>query len=270
MPTTAAEVRAAEIFDALDINFSLPPVTLTSAEYLLPTHLDNPLYTAVHKVDLADLTTGAVGGTGSFEVLMASMKEHLKGEFDKGRITGDQYTKAYVELTNLAMSTGLQFTMGQELAYWQAAGAREQAKALEIASVTAAVMLETAKAQLAMQRYQAELAQAQYVLTKLQLSSEDARYRLAVEQIEAAHSQHSDTKTDDTTPVAGTIKRQRDLLEEQREAFIRAADATVGKMYLDAWLTQLTINEGSTPPDQMTAVNINQVMLKMRERASLV
>lgn len=268
-----AETRANQIFNALDLNFTLPNVVLTAPEYALPPQAGNPIYAAVDPVTVSDLTDGTVGGDGAFEVLMASMRAHLQTEFEKNRITGDQYTKAYIELTSLAMSTGLQLVLGRAQAYWQAILVREQAKRAEAEAVTAIVGLETAKAQLAMARSQAEMAEAQMVLAKLQLASEDARYNLThaqidltEEQIEVARAQHADTRSDGTA-IAGTAKRQRDLLEQQREAFIRDADARVAKFFLDGWITQKTIDEGLAPPNQLTNAEINAVLSQMRQRA---
>ncbi|MGQ0565581.1 MAG: hypothetical protein ACT4OK_10990 [Gemmobacter sp.] len=274
MPASvASEVRAGQIFNALDQDFALPPVDLSGSSYSLPTQTDNPIYGEVEKIDLDNLTDGTVGGDGTFEMLMASIRAHLQLEFEKNRITGEQYTKAYIELTSLAMSTGLQMVLGRQQAYWQTLLAREQAKRAEAEAVASVVALETAKAQLAAMRYQAEMAEAQMVLAKLQLASEDARYQLThfqidltKEQIEVARAQHADTRTDGSA-IAGTVKRQRDLLEQQREAFVRDADARVAKMYLDGWITQKTIDEGLTPPSQLTNAEIEEVMTQMRQRA---
>lgn len=445
MSTTpiVSEVRAGQIYATLKDSYELAPISLDKPEYALPSKSGNPLYDAVPKVSLEELVTGQVDGDGAFEKLMAAMKAELKGEFDKGRITGDQYTKAFIELTQLGMSTGLQYVMGREASFWQAMAAKEQSKRAEIEAVIAAVQLEAAKSAAALQRYQADAAQAQFALTKLQLASEDARYKLlqeqisqatvqttllenqvtmaqaqlvmlqrqtetqvaqttmlqkqtimverqtenqvaqtetqnaqtlmlqkqtimvqrqtetqiaqtamletqttmvekqietqakqtlmlqaqilmvgeqtqtqaaqtlmvqsqtahqnaetvligrqsshevvkqaatqaqidmlekqrqlVQEQIEAAHAQVEDTQTDGSQ-VNGTIRRQRDLLEQQTEAFVRDSDARVGKMYLDAWITQKTVNEDLLAPDQLVNAEINEVLVAMRSRAGL-
>lgn len=274
MPASvASEVRAGQIFNSLDQDFTLPPVTLTASQFTLPAHTGNPIYETVDEIKLESLTDRTVGGDGAFEMLMDSMRAHLQLEFEKGRITGDQYAKSYIEMTSIAMSTAVQMILGRQQAYWQALLVREQAKRAEAEAVTAVVGVETAKAQLAMMRFQAEMTEAQMVLAKLQLASEDARYLLThyqidltKEQIEAARSQHSDTRTDGSN-VAGTVKRQRDLLEQQREAFIRDADARIAKMYLDGWITQKTIDEGLTAPAQLTNAEIEEVLSQARLRA---
>jgi hypothetical protein len=51
----------------------------------------------------ADLTTGAINGTGTFDKLMVGVAAQLQGEYDAGRITGAEYTKAYITLTQSAL-----------------------------------------------------------------------------------------------------------------------------------------------------------------------
>lgn len=273
IPHSTAEIRSEALGAALRESFVLPAVDLADPAYAMPLRSGNPFWGSQDRVVLDQLTQGSVSGDGAFEKIMCSMREHLQIEYEKGRITGDQYTKAYIELTSLAMQTALQFVMGKDLAYWQAMLAKEQGKRAEIEAVTAAVALEASKAQLALGVQQVRAAEVQVVLTKMQVANEDARYEAAwkqiellQEQIEVQHAQHQDTRTDGTA-VAGTIRRQRELLEQQRQAFIRDADARVAKMYLDGWITQKTIDEGLSAPDQLVNFQINDVMTWMRERA---
>lgn len=273
--STSVEIRANQIFDALDVDFTLPPVTLTDPAYTLPAEAGNPLYTAVEHIEFDDLTEGFVGGDGAFEKVMKSLRAHLQLEYEKGRITGDQYAKAYIDMTNLAMGTAVQMVMGRQTAYWQTLLVREQTHRAEAETITARVSLETAKAQLATARYQAELAEAQFVLTKVQLSGEDAKFLLThaqidmvLEQTEAAHAQHTDTKINGG-PVTGLIQRQRNLLDQQREAFIRDADARVAKMYLDSWTVRRTTDEGTVVPSALADTEINEVMERLRNRADM-
>lgn len=77
-------------------------------------------------VELADLTTKSTE-TGAFDAIMASVYSHLGGEFEKGRITGADYTKAYIELTAAVLTTSVQFLLGKDAAYWQAILIRQQA-----------------------------------------------------------------------------------------------------------------------------------------------
>lgn len=67
----------------------------------------------VTTIDIADVTTGSLDGTGSFDVLMQVMTLHLMREYAAGRITGDVYAKAYVEVLNATLAQATQFVVSQ-------------------------------------------------------------------------------------------------------------------------------------------------------------
>jgi hypothetical protein len=293
----ASQSKALTIFTALDSNLTFPPVDLSSPNFQIPSATGNPLYnTAISKVALEDLTQGSVGGSGAFEKLMGSMRAHLDLEFNKGRITGEQYSKVYIEMTSLAMSTGLQLLLGREQAYWNALMMKEQAKKAEAEVIIAKVQLEIAKAQLVNSQIQAYLTDAQYALTRMQLASEDAKYELTWMQYDlvnkqsnteivkktnieaqtdlvrenrdAARAQVSDTRVSGAA-VQGTIKRQRDLLEQQIASFKRSDEVKVAKLYSDWWITQKTIDETMSVPGQLSTANIGTVINSARSKVGL-
>lgn len=168
-----------------DATFTLPAVDLTGTAYQLPPQTGE-LYNDVDKLTNADLTSGTIGGAGTFDVIMASVHAHLKGEFDKQRITGDQYAKAYIELTTAALGTASQYLLGRDQAYWAAVLTQSQARAAEIEAVTAGVQLETSKAQLQIAFYEAYRSEAEYALSKMKLATEDAQFCLIKAQTDTA------------------------------------------------------------------------------------
>ena len=172
---TEASNLAAEILAQLGQDFVVPAVDLSDPRFSIPSQEGNPRYDVVPTQDLAALTTGVVGGTGAFDKIMSSTKAHLKEQLDRGLITGDQYTKAYIELTTAALSTAIQYLIQGQAAYWQALTAQSEARAAEINAVRAIVELETAKQQLAAATHQAEMLKAQHVLVLMQIASEDAK-----------------------------------------------------------------------------------------------
>lgn len=274
MPTYPdAETQATALFNALDMNFTLPVPDLTGVNYNLPTRTGNPIYAAVDPIVIADLTTGDVNGTGVFDKLMMSMKTHLLEQFTKNRITGDQFTKAYIELTTACLTTGLQFIMGKDAANWQVLALKEQAKRAEAEAVTAAVNLETAKAQLATARYQAELIDAQFCLVKMQLATEEARQQLTWAQKELTDEQYETARgaTRDTLStggaIAGMTRRQRELLEQQKLSYIRSDDARVAKLYLDTWVTRKTTDDVVALPNEFDTASIDELFAQLRDQA---
>jgi len=47
-------------------------------------------------ISLSDLTTGNIGGTGVFDILMSTTAKYLEEEFEKNRITGKEYSTVYL------------------------------------------------------------------------------------------------------------------------------------------------------------------------------
>lgn len=64
--------------------------------------------------DVTRLTTKSVDGTGVFDVLMATVKQHLLEEYEADRITGDEYTKVYLGAMQGAMQTAVQFLLNSQ------------------------------------------------------------------------------------------------------------------------------------------------------------
>ncbi len=193
------------------------------------------------------LTTGIVGGEGTFDVIMTSMRAHLLDEYEKNRITGDQYVKAYIELTTAALSGAVQYLLGRDGSFWQA------------------ILL----------RMQSANAQAEFAFTKMKLSSEDANYcnlkvqkDLLLEQVETARSGTLDTRTDGT-PVTGSVGKQKDLYSQQITSYIRDAETKAAKLWTDAWITMKTLDEGLNPPNQYTNSEVDEVLSKIKTNNAL-
>lgn len=270
MTVSPADTVAEAMMTALGVDIDIPEVDLNGAQFQIPPSSGNPLYDDVAALTIAELTTGHVGGTGTFDQVMSSIKAHLGEQFTKGRLTGDQYTKAYIELTSAALSTGLQFLLQKDQSKWSATLVQLQARRAEIEAVTARIGLETAKAQMAAARAQAEVLEAQYVLTQLQVANEVAKYdttyaqkALVEEQIEAARAQTSNTRTDGTTPVTGLIGKQKDLYTEQIESYIKDARYKAAKILGDSWIAQKTIDEGLVAPAIFTNAKIQEALSNM-------
>ncbi|MBL1322180.1 MAG: hypothetical protein COA63_014145 [Methylophaga sp.] len=290
MPNTTScgsDILALELATNLDntIGNNLPIVDLASATFLLPT----TLYPAVNSLNISDLTDKTVDGNGSFDVVMASIHNHLDAEFRANRITGEQYTKAYIELTVAALSTANQFILEKDNSYWQSVIAQNQAKKAEIEAVVAAVQLETYKAQMITARYQLEAMKSDAALNKLKLASEDAKFChvktqtelgqkqiiqieaqtvLVQEQLESQRAQTRDTHLDGS-PILGNLGKQKDLYGQQIKSYQADTEYKTAKMYLDAWITQKTLDDGLAAPTELQNSTINSVMSAMRTNNGL-
>lgn len=66
-------------------------------------------------LDIPAFTGGEQKGSGIFEELMRAVKSHLAEEHKAGRITGDQYTKAYIVSLEAAMAQGSNYLLQHQL-----------------------------------------------------------------------------------------------------------------------------------------------------------
>ena len=169
--SNGAEIVADALMDSLLVGevFTVPTVNLNDPAFNFPSIVGNPLYNAVTELTNEDLTTRTVGGTGTYDAIMASQAAHLKDEFNQGRITGAEYTKAYIALAQAAAGQAIQFLLGKDQAYWASVIAQGQA-------LTAKVQLETAKVQLAISLVEMNNQRATFALNKIRLANEDAQY----------------------------------------------------------------------------------------------
>ena len=176
--TTANTLLASLVGDKA---FNLPDVDLNGDLFKIPDGTGD-LYDGIDKLTNEDLTTRVVGGTGVFDALMDGMSKHLKAEYEANRITGEQYTKAYISGVGGALQTGVSFLLGRDQAYWAAVQAQMQARLVEVQVVLARVNIETAKIQLAEAKMRALIAEAEFGLTKMKIATEDQQFCLMKEQ----------------------------------------------------------------------------------------
>lgn len=264
-----SEVTANALLGSLTVGttFELPDVDLSGAEFELPGDATAALYEQISKLTNADLTTGVVDGSGTFDAMMKGFAAHLKVEYQANRITGAEYTKAFIALTESAMNGAVQYLLGRDQAFWQAQSA-------QIAAITGRVQLASAKVQLAALQQQALTAEATYALTKLKLATEDAQFgtakyqldnllpaqlTLVREQVEAQRAQTLNTRVDGTA-VAGAMGKQRELYAQQITSYQRDAEVKAAKMFIDTWITQKTIDEGLVPPAGLNNASLQTIL----------
>lgn len=274
----SAEVEANRLLVELTKgdDFTLPNIDMSGPEWDIPGGDTSPIFGAIDKVTNESLTSREVGGSGTFDALMESAHNHLKAEFKANRITGGEYTKAYIAMMEACMSNAVQFLLGRDQAYWAAAMAQIQA-------VTARVGLATAKAQFVLAKVQALSTKSEYALTKLKLSNEGQNYcaakfnvdeilpaqeRLLQEQYEVQRAQTMETRSD-SLPIKGSIGKQKELYDQQITSYQRDAEVKASKLFTDAWITQKTIDEGLNPPNGFTNASIDTILTKLKSNNGL-
>lgn len=252
-------------------NFVIPDIDLSGPEYQIPGDGTGPAYEPIEPLTEAKLTSRVVGGSGMFDGLMVTFSAHLRAEFEKGRITGSDYTKAYIALTESALSGAVTYLLGKDQAFWQAQLAQSQA-------ITAKVQLATAKVQMASLQLEALTSKAGYALTKLKLSTESVTYCTAQynltnmlpqqlanvkEQTEAQRAQTLDTRTDGV-PVTGVLGKQKALFTQQITSYQRDSEVKASKLFTDAWITMKTIDEGLLPPSGFQNSSLDQILTTLK------
>ena len=274
----SAEVEANRLLEELTKgdDFTLPDIDMSGPEWDIPGGDDSPIFGAITKVTNESLTTREVGGSGTFDALMESAHNHLKAEFKANRITGGEYTKAYIAMMESCMSNAVQFLLGRDQAYWAAALAQIQA-------VTARVTLATSKAQFVLAKIQALSANTEYALTKMKIATESETYcaalfnvnkilpaqeRLLQEQYEVQRAQTQETRSD-ALPILGSIGKQKELYSQQITSYQRDAEVKAAKLFTDAWITQKTIDEGLNPPNGFTNASIDTILTKLKSNNGL-
>lgn len=274
----SAEVEANRLLEELTKgdDFTLPDIDMSGPEWDIPGGDGSPIFGAITKITNESLTTREVGGSGTFDALMESAHNHLKAEFKANRITGGEYTKAYIAMMESCMSNAVQFLLGRDQAYWAAALAQIQA-------VTARVTLATSKAQFVLAKLQALSAKSEYALTKMKIATESETYcaalfnadqmlpqqlKLLTEQTEAQRAQTLDTRTDGTV-VKGSVGKQKELYSQQITSYQRDAEVKASKLFTDAWITQKTIDEGLNPPNGFTNSSIDTILTKLKSNNGL-
>ena len=215
------EIRSKELLSSVTqgLDFSVPNVDFNDSAFVIPESLAEALQNTPDPLTVDSLTECVVDGEGCFDKVMTALKAHLNVEYDAGRITGSEYTKAYIASMQGALQFSVQYLLGKDNAHFSALGA-------QAASLRANVEAYTAKAQLAIAQAQAHMNKAQYAVEVLKLGATDTQRDLVIEQAKQVIAQTSLTGAQQslTTEQVKTqekqtahLGKQTDLVEEQIE-----------------------------------------------------
>ncbi len=69
-----------------------------------------------------------------------------------------------------------------------------------------------------------------------------------------------DTRTDGVTTITGAVGKQKALYTQQITSYQRDSEVKAGKIFIDAWMTMKTIDEGLLPPDGFTNTNLDEIL----------
>ena len=179
-------------------------------------------------LDVKNITTGTIDGTGTFDVLMQTVFLHLQREYASGRITGDMYAKAYIEIMNNTLAQATQYVV----AAFQAT-ANDDLVAAQIRKINKDI----------------ELVTEQIELIDYQGVSEQAKY------LDVVNGQ----------VIAGTIGKQKDVYTAQTKGFKDSALQSVAKTMIDTWSVRRSTDEstGTTPESKLYDGNIGNAVEAM-------
>lgn len=182
------------------------------------------------ELKIQEVTEGKIGGDGAFDVLMTGLDAYLQREYDAQRITGAEYTKAYIALVQQAMQESVQFTLGKNQAL--------------TAGIEAAIALKKLE----------ELLPSEIALNK--------------EKLETQRAQTLDTRSDGAS-VKGVLGQQRNLYAEQITSYIKDSELKAAKVFADAWNTQVTVNNPESQPGAFTLNSINKIFGTIAQKNDL-
>ena len=179
-------------------------------------------------LDVSNVTTGTIDGTGTFDVLMQTVFLHLQREYASGRITGDMYAKAYIEIMNNTLAQATQYVV----AAFQAT-ANDELVAAQIQKINKDI----------------ELVTEQIELLGYQGISEQAKYLDVV----------------DGQVIAGTIGKQKEVYAAQTKGFKDSALQSLAKTMIDTWSVRRSTDEGTqtTPESKLYDANIGNAIEAM-------
>ena len=189
----------------------------------------------VTTIDIADVTTGSLDGTGSFDVLMQTMTLHLMREYTAGRITGDVYAKAYIEVLNATLAQATQFVVSQAQV-----AANDELLAAQIRQIDSNILTNEA---------QVRQIDGQIKLLGYQGISEQAKY----------------LDTVDGLTIAGTIGKQKEIYAAQAKGFKDSALQSAAKTMIDTWSVRRTTDESTltSPESKLYDGNIGNAIQEM-------
>lgn len=77
-------------------------------------------------IQITDVTTGAINGTGVFDKLMSTVKAHITEEYDKGRIKGQDYATVYLGSIQSVLQQSIEYVLREKMTEAQIAGMEKE------------------------------------------------------------------------------------------------------------------------------------------------
>lgn len=243
-------------------------------------------------MQLEDLTSGTVDGSGVFDVLIKAVKSHLKEEFSAGRIKNSDYANVYVGSLTAVLQQSVGYYTQQVLGNSQVAKTDSDillnTEQIEVAKEQVLI----AKQEVLLKTKDQELKQAEIDIAKAkainipkegtlldkQATKLDSEKGLLDQKVFTEKAQTSGSldkvgltwqlkNSSDPEYVGGVMGRQMTLYATQADGFQRDAEQKVAKLMLDTWNIRRSTDSATVPSTEarITDNDIGQVMDKMGE-----
>ena len=127
---------------------------------------------------------GAITGTGIFDVLMNTATKHLQVQFDSGKINGELYANAYIQVYQVTLQTAKDIWLQKDISEAQLALLREQTTTEDAKRDNLNKQTDLLNAQITLEGIKGNHLNKQVDLLGKQIDSEDAKKDLYRRQIE--------------------------------------------------------------------------------------
>ena len=228
------------------------------------------------EITLADLTSGAVDGTGVFDQLLLRVEKSLDREFKKNRINATDYSKVYTSALSDTLTQSLQFLLSKQASDKQADLLDAQARQVEQGILNDKVnnqlltkQLDKADADINLVLEQLNYLIAQGVKLgqdgalviqqttnaiqeKLVMVAQESKIGdeavLLKQKTQTEYAQVSDSVYDlrpglnegTSKNVEGVVEQENSLRNAQKEGFKRDAEQKMAKIMVDTWTVRQT------------------------------
>ena len=246
-------------------------------------------------IPVTDLTEAVIDGNGVFDVLMRSVNFQIESQFDKNRLSGDNYAKVYLGMVESTQKIALDFLIQRDKAWLESQLLQVQLEIAGIEKDKAQVELQKANVELQIlqaskDKIPAEIALlvAQTGLVNNQAANEllqgkllvaqecktRAEYDLILKNIDKTGQESALLAAKVATEKAqvdgagvqpnSVIGKQMNLIQAQTDGFARDAEQKLLKALTDTWNVRRTTDEGTVADDvnKLSDANIGRVVTK--------
>ena len=195
-------------------------------------------------VNIGLLTEGYVDGNGAFDIMMKTAKAHLDVEYASNRITGKEYTTAFVALYAATIQAAGSFLVQHREAERVAAetGLLRQKTNTELANTQSTVSTTLAF----------NTSSTVGGLVKGQLDNQAKQREVQDKQMAVQDSQIE------------VQNKQQDLYDAQINGFDRDAEQKLAKILVDSWSVRRTTDEATIVPGGLDDSSIGAVIAKAK------